>query len=168
MYAQLKLDIPSSKEGELVFLNEVDTMIRPKGGYTFVDGTSTGSLECFSAEELKSKGILPVVEKCEDFDTRTEKQTPRTLIVSNSEVTMFIGCSPKTEKEQREYDRARLNKFRVRRDQLLTNSDWTQFADSPLSDAEKTEWATYRQALRDLPNDLGDVHPDDIIFPEKP
>ena len=36
------------------------------------------------------------------------------------------------------------------RDGLLLESDWTQFAeDNPLSDEKKTEWATYRQALRD-------------------
>ena len=39
---------------------------------------------------------------------------------------------------------------RLERDILLRDSDWTQFGDSPLSDSKKTEWATYRQALRDL------------------
>jgi len=34
---------------------------------------------------------------------------------------------------------------------LLKESDWTQGLDSPLTDSEKLEWATYRQALRDLP-----------------
>ena len=39
---------------------------------------------------------------------------------------------------------------RSMRDGLLVESDWTQFAeDNPLSDEKKTEWATYRQALRD-------------------
>jgi hypothetical protein len=32
----------------------------------------------------------------------------------------------------------------------LINTDWTQLADSPLSAEEKTAWAEYRQALRDL------------------
>ena len=34
----------------------------------------------------------------------------------------------------------------------LIDSDWTQFTDSPLTDIKKAEWATYRQALRDLPS----------------
>ena len=39
---------------------------------------------------------------------------------------------------------------RHRRNALLTDSDWTQYAeDNPLSDEKKAEWATYRQALRD-------------------
>lgn len=38
------------------------------------------------------------------------------------------------------------------RDELLQAADWTQVPDSPLTDTKKTEWATYRQALRDLTN----------------
>lgn len=37
------------------------------------------------------------------------------------------------------------------RNQLLADSDWTQFNDSPLTDDAKTSWATYRTALRNLP-----------------
>ena len=44
--------------------------------------------------------------------------------------------------------------FREIRNTLLLNSDWTQFTDSPLTDAKKTEWKTYRQALRDMPLSL--------------
>ena len=41
---------------------------------------------------------------------------------------------------------------RVERDGLLKDSDWTQLADKGgLSDSKVTEWATYRQSLRDLP-----------------
>lgn len=41
--------------------------------------------------------------------------------------------------------------LRLQRDSLLKQSDWTQFNDSPLTDAKKDEWKTYRQALRDIP-----------------
>ena len=41
--------------------------------------------------------------------------------------------------------------LRLQRDSLLRQSDWTQFNDSPLTDAKKDEWKTYRQALRDIP-----------------
>jgi len=49
----------------------------------------------------------------------------------------------------------------------LADSDWTQGADSPLSDSKKTEWATYRQALRDLPSTTYTAI-DDIVWPTKP
>jgi hypothetical protein len=45
-----------------------------------------------------------------------------------------------------------INESRMLRIKLLKNSDWTQTLDAPLSDAKKVEWATYRQALRDLPS----------------
>ena len=52
------------------------------------------------------------------------------------------------------------------RDALLLSSDYTQTPDSPLSDAKKAEWATYRQALRDLPSNTTD--PANPTWPSKP
>jgi hypothetical protein len=52
------------------------------------------------------------------------------------------------------------------RNHLLGDSDWTQFADSPLSADVKAEWAVYRQALRDLPATSSDLtDPRDVILP---
>lgn len=39
---------------------------------------------------------------------------------------------------------------RATRDQLLADSDWTQMNDSPLSSADKTAWAVYRDELRNI------------------
>ena len=39
---------------------------------------------------------------------------------------------------------------RTTRNKLLADSDWTQMNDSPLSNEDKTSWATYRQELRDM------------------
>jgi len=49
-----------------------------------------------------------------------------------------------------------LDALRALRVVKLKSSDWTQAADSPLSDAKKAEWATYRQQLRDLPANTTD------------
>jgi len=54
-------------------------------------------------------------------------------------------------------------RIRYQRDQLLLACDWTQVADSQ---ADKTAWATYRQALRDLPTKNAD--PKKIKFPTPP
>lgn len=56
--------------------------------------------------------------------------------------------------------------IRARRDGLLADSDWTQMVDSPLADGPKQEWADYRQALRDVPQDF--ATPDDVVWPEAP
>ena len=55
---------------------------------------------------------------------------------------------------------------RATRDQKLTASDWTQMADSPLASDKKTEWATYRQSLRDLPTASGFPHT--MTWPTEP
>ena len=55
-----------------------------------------------------------------------------------------------------------------RRDRLY-ESDWTQGEDSPLSTEKKAEWATYRQALRDLPDSHTNIISiDDVVWPEEP
>jgi hypothetical protein len=41
------------------------------------------------------------------------------------------------------------------RSYLLEKSDWTQLPDAALSAEKKSEWATYRQALRDMPETFG-------------
>ena len=57
---------------------------------------------------------------------------------------------------------------RVRKD-LLQECDITQLADAPLTDAEKAEWATYRQALRDMPiTNASATTYEEITWPEKP
>ena len=59
--------------------------------------------------------------------------------------------------------------IRQRRIGLLASSDWTQGADSPLSAEKKAEWAAYRQALRDLPDEQGSVNSiDDVVWPTQP
>tara|TARA_R110000803_G_C11932299_1_gene315586 strand:- start:7 stop:270 length:264 start_codon:yes stop_codon:yes gene_type:complete len=56
-----------------------------------------------------------------------------------------------------------MNDIRIKRNLLLTASDWMVLPDSPLSEYEKTEILEYRRQLRDLPN--GDVHPYDVVIP---
>ena len=55
---------------------------------------------------------------------------------------------------------------RVQRDELLAESDWTVLADSPLTTAKKTEWKTYRTALRDIT--AADGFPYTMTWPTKP
>ena len=52
------------------------------------------------------------------------------------------------------------------RDILLADSDWTQLADAPLTATKKAQWATYRQALRDIPSQPG--YPGSVTWPTKP
>jgi len=46
--------------------------------------------------------------------------------------------------------------LRTERNARLAASDWTQLQDTHLSAEKKSAWADYRQALRDLPDELTD------------
>ena len=52
------------------------------------------------------------------------------------------------------------------RNDLLAMSDWTQLPDVALTAAKVAEWATYRQALRDL--DVDGIDPADVDWPTPP
>ena len=66
------------------------------------------------------------------------------------------------------FDRA-LNSLRQRRNSLLSSSDWTVLSDSPLTTTEKTAWKTYRQALRDITENLTTAEQVNAVeFPAKP
>jgi hypothetical protein len=60
-------------------------------------------------------------------------------------------------------DAEQAKSIRNSRTEKLKDSDWTQIADST---ADKTAWATYRQALRDVPTQAG--FPWDITWPDAP
>lgn len=49
------------------------------------------------------------------------------------------------------------------RNAQLAASDWTMHTDAP---TDKVAWATYRQALRDLPAQVGLA--DEAVFPNAP
>jgi hypothetical protein len=55
---------------------------------------------------------------------------------------------------------------RTIRDELLGGCDWTQLTGAPLDAGEIAAWATYRQALRDVPNDQADPYA--IVWPTPP
>ena len=60
-------------------------------------------------------------------------------------------------------DEIYLARLRYWRDSELARTDWTQVADAPVDQAA---WATYRQALRDLPASNDD--PREIDLPVAP
>ena len=57
-------------------------------------------------------------------------------------------------------------RLRNTRNSRLKSCDYTQLADAPLTAEKKTEWLSYRQALRDLPQNT--VNPFDVTWPTQP
>lgn len=63
------------------------------------------------------------------------------------------------------------SEVRKKRNMLLDDSDWTQMPDTALTDSKKAEWATYRQALRDMMASYTDSESNTVentTFPTKP
>ena len=75
------------------------------------------------------------------------------------------GVHTVIERSQQEIDEINMTYLRNQRNFLLKESDWTQFADSPLTTEKKAEWALYRQALRDLPSN---ANINNVVFPTEP
>jgi len=98
-----------------------------------------------SAEFLQDMGCKPVnlfkphdqhIEKLVQCDPYVEGDWVYTVQV----VTL-------TEEEVAAENNSAAAQIRSKRNTMLSNSDWTQIADSTV---DKTVWATYRQALRDV------------------
>lgn len=60
--------------------------------------------------------------------------------------------------------------LRMLRDAKLAACDWRIVADSPLSEVQRSEWVTYRQALRDLPSTIQGplLSLEDVVWPSEP
>ena len=54
--------------------------------------------------------------------------------------------------------------IREKRDNLLSQSDWTQLSDVQVGN--KSQWAEYRQKLRDITKDF--QNPQEVVWPVKP
>jgi hypothetical protein len=59
-------------------------------------------------------------------------------------------------------DAQKLEQVRLWRNSELARTDWTQVADAPV---DASAWATYRQALRDLPATINISNP---VLPDPP
>jgi len=63
-----------------------------------------------------------------------------------------------------EIQETRIRQIRKERDELLEESDYAVLPDAPVTDVE--EWKTYRQALRDIPQQPG--FPTEVTWPQIP
>ena len=92
----------------------------------------------------------------------TEVEPPQ---VSSEQVACWNGAQweikdvPKQEAPKITWDQ-----IRMKRNALISHSDWVMFEDAKVSNKEA--WLTYRQALRDLPQDFRT--PEEVVWPSKP
>lgn len=69
-----------------------------------------------------------------------------------------------------ELNEQNMAELRMLRDAKLAACDWRVVADSPLSEAQRSAWVTYRQALRDLPSTIQGplLSLEDVVWPSEP
>ena len=62
-----------------------------------------------------------------------------------------------------------LDNLRAKRNKLLADSDYIVLADSNFTPAKKSEWMTYRTALRNLTQGLDTIEKvNNVVYPLKP
>jgi hypothetical protein len=114
-----------------------------------------------SAQFLQEQNCK-IINYFKPHDKETQKLVSVQPYLENDEV-YGVEVQPITEQEQQAKTNAKAAELRNQRNHLISASDWTQLADSP---ADKAAWATYRQALRDIPQQEG--FPSNVTWPTPP
>lgn len=110
-----------------------------------------------------SFGVVPVEPSTpppENFKTNLK----RTAILKGDNWVEEWLEAPATSQQIKERTAIAANDARLKRNQLLTECDWTQLPDAPTLDSNS--WAAYRQGLRNVPEQQG--FPWNIVWPELP
>ena len=95
-------------------------------------------------------------------DDHTKNFTVTAAQVNGAWVEKWVSTSA-TQDEITERTSNKAAQVRAERDALLASTDYTQLADAP---GDATAWATYREALRNLPTRSG--FPWTMTWPTKP
>lgn len=103
------------------------------------------------SDEFLSNNNAKKVNAFKAYDRLTQKLVSCAPYDDGEFVSVVQVESLTAEEIQAAKDSAMAN-IRGTRNQLLNACDWTQAVDCTI--AKKTEWATYRQTLRDLPSTI--------------
>jgi hypothetical protein len=79
-----------------------------------------------------------------------EKYVARDMFADTTEDGVTTTKAEHEAAYQATLDATTAENHRAARNKLLSDTDWTQINDSPLSNEDKTAWATYRQELRGI------------------
>ena len=129
------------------------------------DNPNTSFSKVVPESVLAEYGVCPVVlENKPSYNERTQNAEQNlTPELENETWILKWSVTDKTTIQIQEYDNQKAGEARLERNFLLTDSDWTQVADSPVDQAA---WAAYRQALRDIPLQKG--FPNTVNWPIEP
>lgn len=125
------------------------------------DGTFRTNPRTFTDEEIASAGwtVAPEVPSADDYNSRTHK------CQWNTETSTWDILPIPDDEIARTLELA-WNGMRHERNGMLAESDFIVVKSLERGEAVPTDWATYRQALRDITDT--DDHPADVVFPTQP
>lgn len=131
--------------------------------YTVTDLRLSNQNVSFAANlddnDLASFGMVRVsmVDRPAVADNQIAEEGQPVFIDGNWVQTWSVRDLSEAEVQQR------MDAVRNERNSLLAASDWTQLADATV---DKAAWAAYRQALRDIPQQVG--FPYNVTYPATP
>lgn len=127
------------------------------------DNPNTSFPELTTDELFASFNVYPVqLTQAPSVDYTKNIQEEYPAFINNGWVQVW-KISDASQEEVSERLEAAWSDLRNERNFRLSASDWTQVADAPVDQAA---WASYRQALRDLPANTSD--PFEPVWPVKP
>ena len=137
---------------KLIDENQIERVPKNKGGWVNYDKNT---------ELLEADGYLPLVVIEE---TTAEKPIVKYREV-NGQIEQYAEAAPVPAVPEPTFEQQEMQ-VRAQRNSLLNLCDWTQLSDAPLTTEQKQEWAEYRQALRDVPEQAG--FPAAVVWPSAP
>lgn len=122
------------------------------------------------AAVLASYGVFEVeVDTSPEVDQKNYKAVRDEFpTYTNGEWRLQWSVVEKTAEEKQRSLEAAESKVRAKRDNLLTTTDWVVVSHTEKGNQIPVEWATYRQALRDVTNHANFPYLTDADWPTKP
>lgn len=121
------------------------------------------NMKSLSQQELIDLGWFP--HRIISVTGQHKMITATNFDINGNEVIETYTTRDMTEDEIASENEAHWYGVREARNRKLSESDYTQLPDADLTDAEKLNWASYRQALRDVTNQ---PDPNNILWPQVP
>ena len=143
-----------TQDGQVMFESEFRQHIKQNGG---------GTWETTTPEILASFGASVVLEGPQASPTRYQTAFRDGVQEIDGQWFTKYSVADMDDEAKTAKDAEQAKSVRTQRDEKLKATDWTQVSDAPV---DKTVWATYRQALRDLTKESG--FPWDMQWPIEP
>ena len=128
------------------------------------DHPNTSFPKAPTEQTLASFGVYPVRETNPTVGQNQKLQKTWTPEYIGEEWLLNHQAVDMTVKEIAERDAVVANGVREKRDKLIADTDWMALSDNTMT----AEWATYRQALRDVTNHVNFPYLTDEDWPVKP